>query len=283
MPGEYRCQRGSQQLGINPYLPIMGTVEDVRVETEDTKTFTLKLLDPDKKLTVNPGQFILVGAMGVGEAPISVCSPPYRELQISVRKIGKVTSALHEARAGDVLHVRGPYGRGWPIDEAKGKELLLIGGGIGLAPLRAVALADIGAKKVTVCYGSRTPSLLLYREEFPLWESRGIEVDLTVDKPEQGWLGNVGVVTKLLEQRTMDVERAMAFICGPPVMIKFTVRTLSSIGLKPDSVFVSLESRMRCGIGKCGHCHFGGKLVCTDGPIFSLGEAKGLPKELAQF
>jgi len=270
-------------LGVNPYLPIMGVVEEIRVETEDTKTFTLRLLEPDKQFLVNPGQFILVGAMGVGEAPISVCSPQYRELQISVRKIGRVTSALHEARAGDILHVRGPYGRGWPIDEAKGKDLLLIGGGIGLAPLRAVALTDIGAKKVTVCYGSRTPSLLLYKEEYPLWESRGIELDLTVDKSEQGWFGKVGVVTKLLEQRTIDVEHTMAFICGPPIMIKFTVRTLSSIGLKSDNIFVSLESRMRCGVGKCGHCHFGGKLVCTDGPVFSLKEALDLPKELAQF
>jgi len=269
-------------LGVNPYFPIMGTVEDVRIETEDTKTFTLKPLEPDKKLSANPGQFILVGAMGVGEAPISVCSPPYQELQISVRKIGKVTSALHEARTGDILHLRGPYGRGWPIDEAKGKELLLIGGGIGLAPLRAVALADIEARKVTVCYGSRTPSLLLFREEYPIWESRGIELDLTVDKPEQGWFGKVGVVTKLLEQRTIDVKHAVAFVCGPPIMIKFTVRTLSSIGLKPDSIFISLESRMRCGIGKCGHCHFGGKLVCTDGPVFSLEEARDLPRELAQ-
>lgn len=269
-------------MGVNPYFPIMGTVEDVRIETEDTKTFTLKPLEPDKKLSANPGQFILVGAMGVGEAPISVCSPPYQELQISVRMIGKVTSALHEARTGDILHLRGPYGRGWPIDEAKGKELLLIGGGIGLAPLRAVALADIEARKVTVCYGSRTPSLLLFREEYPIWESRGIELDLTVDKPEQGWFGKVGVVTKLLEQRTIDVKHAVAFVCGPPIMIKFTVRTLSSIGLKPDSIFISLESRMRCGIGKCGHCHFGGKLVCTDGPVFSLEEARDMPRELAQ-
>ncbi|MGQ9514370.1 MAG: FAD/NAD(P)-binding protein [Thermoproteota archaeon] len=268
---------------VNPYLPEIVRVEDVRVETEDTKTFTLKLLQPERKLFPNPGQFILVGAMGVGEAPISVCSSPNGELQISVRKIGKVTSAIHEARKGELLHVRGPYGRGWPIDEVKGKELLLIGGGIGLAPLRSVALADIDARKITVCYGSRTPSLLLYREEYPVWEARGIDLDLTVDKPERGWLGKVGVVTKLLEQRSIDVEQTIAFVCGPPVMIKFTVRTLSSIGLKHDRIFVSLESRMRCGIGKCGHCHFGGKMVCTDGPVFSLEEAIELPRELAQF
>jgi NAD(P)H-flavin reductase len=268
---------------MNPYYPTIGSIEEIKVETEDTKTFTIRLPESQRNFSADPGQFILVGAIGIGEAPISVCSPPNYGLQVSVRKIGKVTSALHEARIGDIVHVRGPYGRGWPLEAASGKELLLVGGGIGLAPLRAVALSETKAKNVEVFYGARTPSLLLYREEFKLWQSRGIKLHLTVDKPEQGWDGNVGVVTKLLEKSAVEAEKAIAFVCGPPVMIKFAVRTLSSLGLSPGNIFVSLESRMRCGIGKCGHCHFGGKLVCTDGPVFSLEEVMELPRELAPF
>lgn len=266
----------------NLYIPSPARIESIKDETEDTKTFKLRLLSQFESLEVKPGQFVMVGALGVGEAPISVSAPSDGEtLQVTVRRIGRVTNALHEARAGDVLHVRGPYGRGWPLERVEDKDLILVGGGIGLAPLRPVVLSDLGARKVALFYGARVPSLLLYRDEFRAWGSRGVEVNLTVDRPEPGWDGKVGVVTKLLEERKFDRDRSVAFVCGPPVMIKFTVRALLSKGLRAGEVYVSLESRMRCGVGKCGHCHFGSKHVCLDGPVFSVEEVMSLPGEFA--
>lgn len=282
MPCQHRRQRGVGEPLTNPYLPTPARIEGAKDETEDTRTFKLRLLGLEEGLEVKPGQFVMVGALGVGEAPISVSAPPDGcVLQLTVRRIGKVTNALHEARVGDIVHIRGPYGRGWPLGLSEDRDLLLVGGGIGLAPLRPVILSDPRARRVMLFYGSRLPSLLLYRDEFLTWGSKGVEVNLTVDKPEPGWEGKVGVVTKLLEERVFDTVHSLAFVCGPPVMIKFTVRTLLSKGLRPEDIYVSLESRMRCGVGKCGHCHFGNKHVCLDGPVFSVKEVRDMPGEFA--
>jgi NAD(P)H-flavin reductase len=166
------------------------------------------------------------------------------------------------------------------MEKAIGNDLLLVGGGIGLAPLRSVALSHSNARKILLCYGARIPQLLMYMDEFPNWNADGVEVELTVDKPAEGWNGNVGVVTKLLEKHDFDPERTVVFVCGPSIMMKFCVRTLLSKGINGQNIFVSLESKMRCGIGKCGHCHFGSKHVCVDGPVFSLKDALDSSNEL---
>lgn len=266
----------------NPFIPVPASVEGIKEETEDTKTFKLRLFNRGEVFEVKPGQFVMVGAFGVGESPISVSAlPKGGTFEVTVRRIGRVTNALHEARIGELFHVRGPYGRGWPLEQAYDKDLILVGGGIGMAPLRPVVLSESYSNKVMLFYGARVPSLLLYRDEFSSWSSKRVEVNLTVDRPEKGWDGNVGVVTKLLEERQFERGSNIAFICGPPIMIKFTVRTLLSRGLEPGDIYVSLESRMRCGIGKCGHCHFGGKHVCLDGPVFSVEEVRDMPSEFA--
>jgi NAD(P)H-flavin reductase len=203
---------------------------------------------------------------------------------MSIRKIGSVTEALHETRVGDVIGLRGPYGNGWPMRELESNDVVLVAGGIGMAPLRPLILTlprGRARRNVTLCYGARNPSLLMYRSEFEEWGRAGAVIRLTVDQGDSGWSGNVGVVTNLLDDVDADRENAVACICGPPVMIKFSIRKLLQLGYRPENIYASLESMMRCGIGKCGHCHFGDKHVCLDGPVFSYTEMQGLPKGFA--
>ena len=272
---------------VNPYVPTDAKIVQIRDETEDTKTFTFKLRGTEGKspLRFSPGQFMELTVFGVGEAPISICSSPREtsSVQMSIRRIGAVTEAIHEGRIGDVVGLRGPYGNGWPVKKLVRRDIVLVAGGIGMAPLRSLMLSlgvNRSAHKVFLCYGARNPSLLMYKQEITEWQESA-DVRLTVDQGDDGWKGEVGVVTNLLDGLDVEPSKAVACVCGPPVMIKFTMRKMVQLGYKPENVYASLESMMKCGIGKCGHCHFGDKHVCLDGPVFSLKDMVDLPKGFA--
>lgn len=276
-------------MSVNPYIPIKAKIERIADETDDTKTFTMRPQGQKgkPKFSFKPGQFFQLTVFGVGEAPISVCSSPSDNppIQMSIRKIGSVTEAMHEARVGNFVGLRGPYGNGWPMDKLKGRDVVLVAGGIGMAPLRPLMLTLPSTRsesgKVTLCYGARTPSLLMYKSEHQGWIRSGAAVRLAVDKADGSWDGRVGVVPSLLDDLEVNTANAVACVCGPPVMIKFTMKKLVELGYRPDNIYASLESMMRCGIGKCGHCHFGDKHVCLDGPVFSYNEMLSLPKGFA--
>lgn len=273
-------------MGVNPYVPKPVRIIGMRDEVYDTKTITVA---PNPLGSFTPGQFAMVTAYGVGEAPFSICSSPFErdKLQFSIRRMGNVTMALHESSVGDEVGIRGPYGRGWPVEKMIGKNILMVGGGIGLAPLRSLVLYVLEDRDnygdVAVCYGARTPSLLMYKNEFEEWVKRDVRLYLTVDVGEEGWKGNIGVVTMILDKPELSRNETIVCTCGPPVMIKFVLKRLVELGYSKENIYASLESRMRCGIGKCGHCHFGDKHVCLDGPVFQYNEMLTLPKGISPF
>ena len=256
-------------------LPRPFEVTGVRRETEDTMTLDLEPLDGDG-FAYAPGQFTMVYVPGVGEVPISIAGggPDEATLVHTVRGVGAVTNAICALGAGDQIGIRGPYGRGWPIDEAVGGDLVIIAGGIGLAPLRAVvrhAFAnrdDFGA--MALLYGSRSPGDLLYEAELHEWRARfDIEVEVTVDRSAPGWHGDVGLVTHLLDRVEYDPPRTTAMVCGPEIMMKVVARFLEETGVEAHQVAVSLERNMQCAVGFCGHCQFGPDFICRDGPVLS--------------
>ncbi|MCS7138607.1 MAG: FAD/NAD(P)-binding protein [Crenarchaeota archaeon] len=272
-------------MGLNPYLPRPVKIIRIKDETPDTKTITIS---PKPFEDFTPGQFAMVTVYGVGEAPFSICSSPSNDnLQFSIRKMGIVTTAIHEASPDDEIGIRGPYGKGWPLKEMENKDILLIGGGIGFAPLRPLLLYLLENRSryggIAVCYGARSPPLLMYRNEFEEWVERGIDLYLTVDIGEGDWKGNVGVVTTILNKPRLNKAETIVCICGPPMMIRFVLKRLVELDYPKDNIYASLESKMRCGIGKCGHCHFGGKHVCMDGPVFRYYEMMELPRGIAPF
>ena len=261
-------------------------VDTVVQETPDTYTLSLALRGGRTPADFMPGQFNMLYVYGVGEAPISVASSPREKLLIhTVRSVGMVTSLVSRLHPGDALEVRGPFGRPWPLEEAEGKQLLLIGGGLGLPPLRPVieeALANpdrFGGVKVL--YGARTPSDLIYMSEYERWSGKeGMEFLLTVDRGTGEWKGNVGVVTTLFPKAHIDPGRAVAFVCGPELMLKFAILELTKIGVPPGSIFVSMERNMSCGVGTCGHCQLGPLFICRDGPVFAYPRvARYFPRE----
>ncbi len=271
---------------LNPYAPKPARIIRVKDETPDTRTVTVS---PNHFEGFTPGQFAMLTVYGVGEAPFSICSSPFDKdfLQFSIRKMGSVTSMIHEASVEDEVGVRGPYGRGWPVDRMWGKSILIVGGGIGLAPLRSLVLHLLENRsrygEIAVCHGARSPSLLMYRSEFDDWANHGLKLYLTVDVGEEDWKGNVGVVTTILGKPELDKAGTIVCTCGPPVMIRFVLRKLVELGYSKENIYASLESRMRCGVGKCGHCHFGGRHVCLDGPVFQYDEMISFPKGVSPF
>ncbi len=230
-----------------------------------------------------PGQFSMLYMPGIGDIPVSVSaySDDGKALVHTVREVGAVSAALCAMKAGDWLGVRGPFGNGWPVDAAADRDLIVIAGGLGLAPVRPAiqqAIDDSGrGGKTVVFYGSRSPSALLFRDDLLQWAVSGVaEVRTTVDRAEPGWRGNVGLVTSILDRAAFDAESAVAFVCGPEVMMRFAVFDLLSRGLSADRIFLSLERNMHCGIGLCGHCQLGPKFICTDGPVFPYSEISDL-------
>ena len=269
---------------LEPFLPIPYQVAGRRRETGDT--VTLRLRPPEgRPPAFQPGQFNMLYLFGIGEVPISISGvhPRSGDLEHTVRAVGAVTRALTRLRKGDAVGVRGPFGRGWPLEEAKGHDILILAGGIGLAPLRP-ALQHILAHRsaygrVALLYGARTPADLLYPAEVEHWRGRlDLQVFVTVDRGDEDWRGHIGVVTTLLPmaERLMDLRRAFVLTCGPEVMMRVAARELEARGVSPERIFLSLERNMKCAVGFCGHCQFGPVFICRDGPVFPLRRVRPL-------
>jgi NAD(P)H-flavin reductase len=240
-------------------------VDDV---CRDVKRFTL-----DRALDCKPGQFVQLTVFGIGEAPISISSAPGEELELSVKKIGSLTTALHRMKEGDKVGIRGPYGKGYPEFE-EGGRVVLVGGGIGLAPLRSFLRAELGKREMQLFYGSRTSADLAFSGEYGEWQKNGVEVHTVIGAKEEGWSGPVGNPTDIMDPVWKD---ASALLCGPPVMINFVLKKLEEKGIPRSRAYVSMERLMKCGIGKCGHCQVDGTYVCKSGPVF---RADSMPSEV---
>ncbi|TAK66077.1 MAG: Ni/Fe hydrogenase subunit gamma [Bacteroidetes bacterium] len=267
----------------NPMLPAPYVVQRVLRETHDT--FTLEL---SPKTTMNgfrfsPGQFNMLYVFGVGEVPISISGDPSKTKTLihTTRTVGTVTKAMYKLKRGYVLGVRGPYGTQWPIGEAVGNDVVVVAGGIGLAPLRPAVYQLLAQRekfgKIVILYGTRTPADILFRKELERWRSRfDLDVHITVDRAMSGWKGSVGVVTTLVPKAPFDPLNTTALVCGPELMMRYTVTELQKRGLQASDIYISMERNMKCGIGLCGHCQWGTEFICKDGPVFPFSEIKSL-------
>ncbi len=276
---------------MNPYRTENAIIRDIKRQTYDTKTYTLSFENEQKQRTFSfkPGQFIMVSLLSIGEAAFSPCScPDHREyFEITVRAVGNVTKTLDRLDVGDVVGVRGPYGTCWPLEEAKNKNILIIAGGLGINPIRS-AITYIAANRdhygdVEILYGAKTPDDLLFSYEFDDWRRmENTRLLLTVDvvPKESTWEHNVGVVPTLFEKMHAGPEKTVALTCGPEIMMRFVAKGLRYRGFASGQIFVSLERRMKCGIGICGHCQLGTKFVCKEGPVLRYADIEGLPDSM---
>lgn len=241
---------------------------------ETADTWTLELEPPRQGFAFAPGQFTMLYAFGAGEVPISISGDPARPERLvhTVRAVGPTTRAICAARRGDSLVVRGPFGSTWPVEVAEGGDLVVVAGGIGLAPLRPVLYAALARReaftRIVLLYGARMPDQLLYTAELERWRKQGIEIFATVDQADEQWRGAVGVVTTLIPRARLDPERTVAFVCGPELMMRFTASSLLQAGIAPGRLHVSLERNMKCALGHCGRCQFGPHYICGDGAVF---------------
>jgi NAD(P)H-flavin reductase len=266
----------------NPYEYIDSEILDIADETANIKTFTLK---PKEDISFRAGQFMAVTLPGIGEAPFTPSSNHNlkNKLDFTIMSAGRVTRLLHQANKGDVVGVRGPYGLGYPLDKFKSKEVFIVGGGVGLAPLRALLYAlfnEVNAyKKIVLRYGARTPNDIVYKNEIDSWPKHAghVDIDITTDIGAEGWNGNVGLVTTILKKESVNINDAVAIVCGPPIMMKFVTFKLRDMGFKDTDIYLSMEKNMSCGIGKCGHCRVGPYYACKDGPVFTYDKIKNLP------
>lgn len=265
------------------YLPTPAEIVEVEALTELEKVFTLALPD-GISLGHEPGQFVELSVFGVGEAPISITSSPSRSngtFSLCVRRVGDMTNVLHQMKPGDKVGVRGPFGRPFPLKSFQGKDVLFAVGGLGLAPARSVInqVLDERGKygRVTVLYGARTPSDLLFKNDLAEWRERDdVDLRVTVDRPEEGWEGNVGVITTLFPDVQVYARNTIAIVVGPPVMYRYVLMETLGKGIPEGNIWFSLERRMKCGVGKCGHCQMNHLYVCKDGPSFAYKEIKHL-------
>lgn len=274
----------------SPYLSKKARVKEIRKETHNTSTYTLEPVDEEKgSFLFEAGQFVMLDVMGVGESAFTISSYPgdTSSFELTIRNVGRVTSTVHRLKVGDQVGIRGPYGNGWPIKRAVEKSLLIVSGGSGCAPLRPVILKHKNELNIfldlEILYGARTPGDVLYKKEFKEWgKLPQTRLHLTVDAvpPKMSWEHNVGVVTKLFDSMETSPDDSLVFICGPEIMMKYSVLGLLNLGFSEDQLFLSMERRMRCGIGLCGHCQIGPKYVCKDGPVFQYSELKGLPDHI---
>lgn len=273
----------------NPYLPEVATVVDVISETSNIKTLRVVLDNPERMTAFHyqPGQVGQLSLFGMGEATFVINSPPSQKdyLQFSIMRAGEVTAALHTLSPGDKIGVRAPLGNSFPYQDWKGKNVVFVGGGIGMAPIRTIMLhllenaADYG--KISLLYGARTPRDMAYSYETEDWLRRpDLDCTLTIDAPFEGWPHKVGLIPHVLLDMGITPTNTIAVLCGPPVMIKFTVEALKKLEFPDASIITTLERRMKCGVGLCGRCNLGGKYICVDGPVFSWAELKNLPNEL---
>lgn len=268
----------------NPYRPIETEVLDVITETPTIKTVIMK---PKEEISFKTGQFVELTIPGIGEAPFTPSSRPWikDKMEVTVMQVGKVTERIHQLKKGETVGVRGPYGNGYPLEEFLGKELLVVGGGCGFAPLRSLMYEILKKskefKKLFFRGGCKTPKDFLYKKETAEWAKRDdIDVVLTVDTLDGGngeWKGKVGLVTTVLDGIKIDKKNGIAVVCGPPIMMKFTTKKLIEVGFKDANIYLSMERNMSCGIGKCGHCRIGPYYVCKDGPVFRYDKVKDFP------
>jgi sulfhydrogenase subunit gamma (sulfur reductase) len=269
------------------YLPVMARLLKVEQMTELEKLFTVQLPGA-RSLGNEPGQFVEVSLMGVGEAPFCVTSSPSRSngtFELCVRRVGDLTNALHRLVPGDVVGVRGPFGHGFPIGRMHGKDMLFAAGGMGLPPLRSLinqVLDERGAfGRVIILYGTKHPSEILFDRELQEWAGRDdVEFHMTVDRAGDDWTGHVGVITTLFPQVTINPRNTVAATCGPPIMYRFVLMELLGKGIPESQIYLSLERKMKCGVGKCGHCQINELYTCKDGPVFTYAQIKGLEEAL---
>lgn len=268
-------------------IPKLGVVTDIRIDTPDVKTFRVNAPGGGKCFEHTPGQCAMLSIPGVGEAMFSITSSPTNSafMEFSIKKCGCLTEWLHQMDVGQQITIRGPYGNGFPVDtDFKGRDLLFVAGGIGLAPLRSVINYVRHYREnyglVDIVYGSRSmDDLVDYAEIINEWKKEdGISVHLTIDRPQEGWDGHVGFVPNYVKELNFDTGKTV-IICGPPIMIKFTLAGLQELGFDKKQVFTTMELRMKCGVGKCGRCNIGSKYVCKDGPVFRCDQLDELPNE----
>ena len=268
------------------YLPSLAEIVRTEQLTKMEKLFEIKLQN-DQELGHQPGQFVEVSLFGIGEAPISVSSSPTQKgsFELAVRAVGNVTKTLHTLNRGATLGIRGPFGKGFPIEEMKGKDILFVAGGIGLVPLRSLINYVLDNRshfgRVFVLFGAKTPAEQLFLDELAKWrQSKDMEYWETVDRSDGQWKGNVGVITTLFPKITVDPQKTIAVIVGPPIMYRFAILEAQVKGIPDDQIIVSLERRMKCGVGKCGHCQINHIYVCQEGPVFSYAKIKDLKEAI---
>ncbi|MCF7824077.1 MAG: FAD/NAD(P)-binding protein [Candidatus Marinimicrobia bacterium] len=268
------------------YYPTMCKVVGARQITDLEKWYELQM-PAGQDLGHEPGQFVEVSAFGIGEAPISISSSPSKKgsFELCIRQVGTLTNVLKRYEQGDMIGIRGPFGKGYPIEKLLGKDILIIAGGIGLVPLRSLINYVLDNRKdfgrLIILYGAKSPAELLFKEEIAIWETRDdVELHITVDQPDESWTGNTGVITTLIPGLDLNLNTTIAAITGPPIMYKFVIMSLKSKQLNDDQIYVSLERRMKCGVGKCGHCQINGVYCCQDGPVFNYTDIKPLEEAL---
>jgi NAD(P)H-flavin reductase len=272
----------------DPYTPELATVKEVYQETHNIRSLRIVLNDEEKMKNFSyvAGQVGQLSVFGVGESTFVISSPPTRKefLQFSVMRVGEVTQRIHQLQPGDQIGVRAPLGNGFPIESLKGKDILFVGGGIGMAPLRTLLLymidnrADFG--NITTIYGARTPNDLCYRYEFDEWRNGKVDLVLTVDAEFPGWKERVGFVPTVLKEEAPSPNNRVAIVCGPPIMIKFVLFGLKELGFEDEQIISTLERRMKCGVGICGRCNIGSSYVCLDGPVFTMKQLGGMAPEM---
>jgi len=269
---------------MNEYIPNIAFIKKIIPETPDTNTYLIELGDKklQKNLLINPGQFMMLNLFGVGESAISFSDIPLNnEFYFTIRGVGNVTRNILSLKEGDNMGIRGPYGEGWPLDKVKGKDILIVAGGMGLAPLKGVITFVKNNRKnfghLEILYGAKTPNDMIFKYEFEKWRKiKNSRFDLTVDSlpADASFECKIGLVTSCFPKMRSHQRNAVVFLCGPEIMMRYAAKCLETIGFKDNQIYISLERRMKCGTGKCGHCQVGTKYVCKDGPVFNFAEIK---------
>ena len=275
MPADPIPHKEGPTPALGPFAPIPYRVRPAIAETPNTTTLIVEPRSSRRLTLARPGQFVMLYAYGIGESPIGVSGGNAEgQLAHTVRSAGRVTDALSHLTPGDTVGLRGPYGRGWPFAEARGRDVLIVAGGLGLPPLRPLIYELLGDRdaygRLELVFGARTPKDLVYYDEIQTWRRRGdLRLQVTVDAAGRDWYGDVGVVTQRLPDARFEPTRTTAFLCGPEIMMRLTAQALVARGVPPGSIWLSMERNMKCAIGLCGHCQFGPSFICRDGPVLS--------------